>query len=167
MADTPDSLPVSDARARIAEVVGAAQHAGTRTVLTKHGRPVAAVVPIADLDRLRELDDAGRARETLDLAGTPAEAWEWLVVPRLRARWWPGSTLVDEVGAEVTEPGGVTSEVREVVEHRRLAWRGAAGPVRLELAVHAGGTRVTVVAGPDQCRAWRTRLDTWAGVLTT
>jgi prevent-host-death family protein len=45
-------LPVSEARERIADVLGRVQRR-ERVILTRHGRDVAAIVPIEDLDRLR------------------------------------------------------------------------------------------------------------------
>jgi prevent-host-death family protein len=45
-------LPVSEARERIADVLGRVQRR-ERVILTRHGRDIAAIVPIEDLDRLR------------------------------------------------------------------------------------------------------------------
>jgi prevent-host-death family protein len=51
------------ARATFAELLGRARFAGARTVVTSRGRPVAAVVSLADLQRLERLE-AARARPT-------------------------------------------------------------------------------------------------------
>lgn len=45
-------LPISVARDQLGELVSKVEHAHERAVLTRHGRPVAAVVPIDDLRRL-------------------------------------------------------------------------------------------------------------------
>jgi prevent-host-death family protein len=43
---------------RLAEAAARAEHGKDRVVLTRDGKPVAAVVPIADLRALEELDEA-------------------------------------------------------------------------------------------------------------
>ncbi|MEK7412255.1 MAG: type II toxin-antitoxin system Phd/YefM family antitoxin, partial [Planctomycetota bacterium] len=60
--DTPnlhglDSLSIADARATLSEVVGRARHGKSPTVLTSRGKPVAAVVPIEDLEIIEEAID--------------------------------------------------------------------------------------------------------------
>lgn len=47
-----NELPVEKARADMREVLNAAEFRGERTVITRHGKPSAAVVPIADLEKL-------------------------------------------------------------------------------------------------------------------
>jgi prevent-host-death family protein len=51
------SLSAGEARERLAEIVEEAAHSATRTVLLEHRKPVAAVVPIADLELLQALED--------------------------------------------------------------------------------------------------------------
>jgi prevent-host-death family protein len=46
------SYDAGAARVAFAEVLSRAQYAGERVVVLRRGRPVAAVVPIADLNRL-------------------------------------------------------------------------------------------------------------------
>jgi prevent-host-death family protein len=57
--ETPDlrNLNAAEARQHFAEIVNEAAYGATRTVLLKHRRPVAAVVPIADLELLQALED--------------------------------------------------------------------------------------------------------------
>jgi len=43
-------ISTGDARERFAEIVSEAAFADKRTLITRHGKEVAAVVPIADLD---------------------------------------------------------------------------------------------------------------------
>lgn len=66
-------IPVTQARAELAELVNRVVYAGERVVLTRHGRPVAAIVSAADLDQLsdtataqgsRRIDDSDRRSPT-------------------------------------------------------------------------------------------------------
>lgn len=45
-------MPVEQARAKMKELLNAAEFRGERTVITRHGEPSAALVSIADLQRL-------------------------------------------------------------------------------------------------------------------
>jgi prevent-host-death family protein len=57
-----------EARDRFSEVINEAAYGAHRVVLTRHGKPTAAVVPIADLDLLNELErviDVEEARKAL------------------------------------------------------------------------------------------------------
>ncbi len=45
-------IPVTQARAELAELVNRVGYGGERVVLTRHGRPLAALVPAADLEVL-------------------------------------------------------------------------------------------------------------------
>jgi prevent-host-death family protein len=56
------------ARSRFSEVVTEAAYGAQRVVLTRHGKSVAAVVPIADLELLQGLEriiDVEKARKAL------------------------------------------------------------------------------------------------------
>jgi prevent-host-death family protein len=78
MTSDPIEIGIADAKRRFADVLGAVRHRGERFVIQRRGTPVAALVPIADLDRLRgrsgrgflalvgAFDDAGELPETLD-----------------------------------------------------------------------------------------------------
>ena len=50
-------MPISEARDHLGALVARVEHADERAVLTRHGRPVAAVVSIDDLRRLEEAGD--------------------------------------------------------------------------------------------------------------
>lgn len=50
-------LDLSQARARFTESVNRVNYRGERIVIQKHGRPVAALVPVEDLDLIRALED--------------------------------------------------------------------------------------------------------------
>ncbi len=75
-------MPVSDARARLADVVDAARVGHDPVYLTRRGRRVAAVIDADDLDRLiaaaEDLADieAARAARTELADGEPAIPWE-------------------------------------------------------------------------------------------
>ena len=61
-------MPISQARDHLGEIVARVEHAHERAVLTRHGRPVAAVVSIDDLRRLETVEDEAdlaAAREAL------------------------------------------------------------------------------------------------------
>lgn len=51
-------IPVTQARAELAELVSQVAYAGERVTLTRHGKSLAALVPISDLERLEALDSA-------------------------------------------------------------------------------------------------------------
>lgn len=57
-------LPVSVARGSFADLVNEVYAFGERIVLERHGKPVAVIVPVADLERL----------EAMDAASAPAES---------------------------------------------------------------------------------------------
>ena len=65
---TRSEVPVTRARSEFSDLVNRAVYAGEHVVLTRHGRPVAAIVSAADLARLEELDaaiaDAGSSAGT-------------------------------------------------------------------------------------------------------
>src|SRR5689334_9339463 len=49
-------VPVTQARAEFADLVNRVVYGGERIVVTRHGKPIVALVPAADLDRLEEAD---------------------------------------------------------------------------------------------------------------
>jgi prevent-host-death family protein len=58
-----EALQLSEARASFTKLVGQAEKQ-QRSVIMKHGKPVAAIVPLADLERLRALDLERRNKMT-------------------------------------------------------------------------------------------------------
>ena len=61
-------MPISQAREHLGEIVARAEHAHERTVLTRHGRAVAAVISLEDLRELEAAEDEAdlaAAREAL------------------------------------------------------------------------------------------------------
>lgn len=70
-------LSASKAREEFAEVVNRAAYKGERTLLHRRGKDVAAVVPVADLVLLEQIEDRmdlEAAREAMKEAGTVS--WE-------------------------------------------------------------------------------------------
>ena len=54
--ETP-ALDLTQARARFTESVNRVTYRGERILIQKHGRPVAALVPVEDLALIRDLED--------------------------------------------------------------------------------------------------------------
>lgn len=53
-----DSLSIAELRRHLADVVNEVAYNGIRIVLTRHGRRIAALVPVSGLARLLQLDEA-------------------------------------------------------------------------------------------------------------
>lgn len=51
-------VTVSEARERLAELLGKVEHASELVTITKHGKPIAAIVPMADLAFMESAEDA-------------------------------------------------------------------------------------------------------------
>jgi len=66
-------IGVTEARNQLGELVNRAAYSDERIVLTRHGRPVAALVPIAVL---HDLEDAEDAEDAADLVAARAAATE-------------------------------------------------------------------------------------------
>ncbi|WP_375430003.1 type II toxin-antitoxin system Phd/YefM family antitoxin [uncultured Friedmanniella sp.] len=64
-------IPVTEARAQFSELVNRVGYGRERIVLTRHGRPLVALVPAADLERLEELRTDTAASVVLDLSAQP------------------------------------------------------------------------------------------------
>lgn len=60
----PTEIPASEVRGQISEVISRVAFGGERVVISRNGKAQAAVIPIADLDRLKQLDEQrdGRRR---------------------------------------------------------------------------------------------------------
>ncbi len=63
-----EAVSVADAKARFAEFVRRAE-TGEVVVLSRHGKPVAALVSSSDVDRLERLRAAGPAKGLVSVAG--------------------------------------------------------------------------------------------------
>ncbi|HLL37976.1 MAG TPA: type II toxin-antitoxin system Phd/YefM family antitoxin [Streptomyces sp.] len=51
-------IPVTQARAELADLINRVVYGGERVVVTRHGKPLVALVSAADLQRLEELGEA-------------------------------------------------------------------------------------------------------------
>jgi prevent-host-death family protein len=73
-------LPVTDAREDLAEVVNRVAYGHERVRLTRRGKPLAAVVPIEDLELLEQLEDQADVEAIRQALADPANAepvpWE-------------------------------------------------------------------------------------------
>lgn len=71
---------ISEARESFSTTVNRVAFGGERVVLTRHGKRVAAVVPIADLDLLEQLEDAADLDEVRIALADPGNrervAWD-------------------------------------------------------------------------------------------
>lgn len=56
-------IPVTQARAELADLINRVVYGSERVVVTRHGKPLVALVSAADLRRLEELDRAEAAAE--------------------------------------------------------------------------------------------------------
>ncbi|MFD4277650.1 type II toxin-antitoxin system Phd/YefM family antitoxin [Streptomyces cyaneofuscatus] len=56
-------IPVTQARAELADLINRVVYGGERVVVTRHGKPLVALVSAADLERLDGLDGEGAAGE--------------------------------------------------------------------------------------------------------
>ncbi|MFF3615779.1 type II toxin-antitoxin system Phd/YefM family antitoxin [Streptomyces sp. NPDC002580] len=50
-------IPVTQARAELAELINRVVYGGERVVVTRHGKPLVALVSAADLERLEGLEE--------------------------------------------------------------------------------------------------------------
>ncbi|OAH10997.1 type II toxin-antitoxin system Phd/YefM family antitoxin [Streptomyces jeddahensis] len=52
-------IPVTQARAELADLINRVVYGGERVVVTRHGKPLVALVSAADLQRLEEIEGTG------------------------------------------------------------------------------------------------------------
>ncbi|MEU7470644.1 type II toxin-antitoxin system Phd/YefM family antitoxin [Streptomyces sp. NPDC044984] len=79
-------IPVTQARAELADLINRVVYGGERVVVTRHGKPLVALVSADDLRRLEEL---GKAREPAEeqVVSTVAGVREVASAPRERQRF--------------------------------------------------------------------------------
>ncbi|MFE4050423.1 type II toxin-antitoxin system Phd/YefM family antitoxin [Streptomyces sp. YIM B13518] len=79
-------IPVTQARAELADLINRVVYGGERVVVTRHGKPLVALVSADDLRRLEEL---GEAREPAEeqVISTVAGVREVASAPRERQRF--------------------------------------------------------------------------------
>ncbi|NUO41655.1 MAG: type II toxin-antitoxin system Phd/YefM family antitoxin [Streptomyces sp.] len=75
-------IPVTQARAELADLINRVVYGGERVVVTRHGKPLVALVSAADLERLEALQDLPEPAEeqvisavstVREIASTPRE----------------------------------------------------------------------------------------------
>ncbi|MFR9792487.1 type II toxin-antitoxin system Phd/YefM family antitoxin [Streptomyces sp. MB22_4] len=79
-------IPVTQARAELADLINRVVYGGERVVVTRHGKPLAALVSAADLARLDALDAADEPGEE-QIASSVSHVHEVPSAPRGRQRF--------------------------------------------------------------------------------
>lgn len=79
-----DAVSLSDARDTLGDLVARARLTGERVQLSKNGKPVAAIVSLADLEAFEALEDAEDVR-AYDAAKAEADDGETVSLDDLRA----------------------------------------------------------------------------------
>ncbi|OBQ47090.1 prevent-host-death protein [Streptomyces sp. H-KF8] len=82
-------IPVTQARAELADLVNRVVYGGERVVVTRHGKPLVALVSADDLRRLDQLQELDEAREPVgeQMVSTVAGVREAASAPRERQRF--------------------------------------------------------------------------------
>ncbi|MFF4585917.1 type II toxin-antitoxin system Phd/YefM family antitoxin [Streptomyces sp. NPDC001388] len=99
-------IPVTQARAELADLINRVVYGGERVVVTRHGKPLVALVSAADLERLDELD---RPAEEQVISSVSAVR-EVGSAPRERRRF--GIAAEHRGGAAAEHRGGAAAEHR-------------------------------------------------------
>ncbi|MEO9220676.1 MAG: type II toxin-antitoxin system prevent-host-death family antitoxin [Mycobacteriaceae bacterium] len=90
-------ISLAEARKQFGELLAQVDYTGDRIVVTKHGKPRAALVSMEDLVRLRDEAPAKTAEpappaqpstESATLVATRAQVWDALTELRTRSAWW-------------------------------------------------------------------------------
>lgn len=79
-------IPVTQARAELADLINRVVYGGERVVVTRHGKPLVALVSADDLRRLEELREAQEPAEE-QVVSTVAGVREVASAPRERQRF--------------------------------------------------------------------------------
>lgn len=79
-------IPVTQARAELADLINRVVYGGERVVVTRHGKPLVALVSADDLRRLEELREAQEPAEE-QVISTVAGVREVASAPRERQRF--------------------------------------------------------------------------------
>ncbi|MFF0474654.1 type II toxin-antitoxin system Phd/YefM family antitoxin [Streptomyces sp. NPDC004284] len=62
-------IPVTQARAELADLINRVVYGGERVVVTRHGKPLVALVSAADLERLEEAEKPADEQVVSSLSG--------------------------------------------------------------------------------------------------
>ena len=71
----PRKVTTSTARTEFADILNRAAYAGERVILHRHKKPVAAVVPIGDLEILEQIEDRADLDEVRKRLKEPTMPW--------------------------------------------------------------------------------------------
>ncbi|MFJ9866932.1 type II toxin-antitoxin system Phd/YefM family antitoxin [Streptomyces sp. NPDC101165] len=67
-------IPVTQARAELADLINRVVYGGERVVVTRHGKPLVALVSAADLERLDALDEPAEEQPVVTSVSRVREA---------------------------------------------------------------------------------------------
>ncbi|WP_432084592.1 type II toxin-antitoxin system Phd/YefM family antitoxin [Streptomyces sp. WAC 04229] len=62
-------IPVTQARAELADLINRVVYGGERVVVTRHGKPLVALVSAADLERLEEAGEPSEGQVVTSVTG--------------------------------------------------------------------------------------------------
>ncbi|MFE6692014.1 type II toxin-antitoxin system Phd/YefM family antitoxin [Streptomyces sp. NPDC057743] len=80
-------IPVTQARAELADLINRVVYGGERVVVTRHGKPLAALVSAADLERLEEWGRSEQAEEQDQVISTVSSVRHLPSAPGERRRF--------------------------------------------------------------------------------
>lgn len=75
-------LPASKAREKLADILNEVSVRGDRVVLHRHGKDVAAVIPVEDLRLLEELEDRFDIEAAREALREPGERIPWATLKK-------------------------------------------------------------------------------------
>jgi prevent-host-death family protein len=87
MSAVMDPIPTDAASAAFADAVARVETGKERIILTRAGKPVVALVPIADLEAIEDAEDAAAAAEGLKEYERSGETWPIYRVEELATQW--------------------------------------------------------------------------------
>ena len=73
-----DTVTATELKNRIGDTLNEVEFRGKRVILARRGRPAAAIIPIADLRLLEELEDRLDVEEIERVLADPSEEWSSL-----------------------------------------------------------------------------------------
>jgi prevent-host-death family protein len=79
-------IPVTQARAELAELINRVVYGGERVVVTRHGKPLVALVSASDLERLEKLGEPAEFADE-QVASAVSRVREVASAPRERQRF--------------------------------------------------------------------------------
>lgn len=98
-------IPVTQARAELAELINRVVYGGERVVVTRHGKPLVALVSADDLRRLEELEQAAAGTEEQRVISTVSAVRPAASAPGERRRFGIAAEHRGDIAAEHRGPG--------------------------------------------------------------